>query len=140
MRAIIDTCIIIDALQKREPFAANAEKIFLAAANMHFTGCLTAKSVTDIYYIMHRSLHSNEKVRKALNALFQLFEIVDSAAIDCKRALSSSVSDFEDAVMIETAARIEADCIITRNIHDYADAAVPVYLPAEFLKNLAENS
>ena len=33
MRALIDTCIIIDALQAREPFAEDAQQIFLAVAN-----------------------------------------------------------------------------------------------------------
>ena len=33
MRALIDTCIVIDALQNREPFAENAQQIFLAVAN-----------------------------------------------------------------------------------------------------------
>ena len=33
MRAFIDTCVVIDALQSREPFAKDAQDIFLAAAN-----------------------------------------------------------------------------------------------------------
>lgn len=138
MRAIIDTCVVIDALQARAPYAKDAEKIFLAAANRHFTGYLTAKSITDIYYITHRSLHDSAQVRKALSALFQLFEIADSAGIDCKKALSSPVTDYEDAVMAETAIRIEADCIVTRNMRDYANAIIPVYTPENFLAALTE--
>ena len=37
MRALIDTCVIIDALQNREPFAEDAQKIFLAVANKRFS-------------------------------------------------------------------------------------------------------
>ena len=33
MRALIDTCVIVDALQIRNPFYADPQKIFLAAAN-----------------------------------------------------------------------------------------------------------
>ena len=51
MRILIDTCIIIDALQNREPFNKNAQEIFLLAANRKFDGFITAKSVTDIYYL-----------------------------------------------------------------------------------------
>ena len=32
MRTLIDTCVIIDALQSREPFVEDAQKIFLLAA------------------------------------------------------------------------------------------------------------
>ena len=51
MRVLIDTCIIIDALQSRVPFAEAAQKIFIYSANKQFEGYITAKSVTDIYYV-----------------------------------------------------------------------------------------
>ena len=57
MTAVIDTCVIIDALQSREPFSADAQKLFLAVSNRQFDGILTAKSITDIFYILRRSLH-----------------------------------------------------------------------------------
>ena len=47
MRAVIDTCVIIDALQDREPFAQDAEQIILACANRRCMGLVTAKAVTD---------------------------------------------------------------------------------------------
>ena len=49
MKALIDTCIIIDALQSREPFKNDAESIFLRAANKQFDGFITAKSFVPIY-------------------------------------------------------------------------------------------
>lgn len=49
MRVLVDTCVIIDALQSRVPFAEAAQKIFIHSANKHFEGYITAKSVTDIY-------------------------------------------------------------------------------------------
>ncbi|WP_294360970.1 PIN domain-containing protein, partial [uncultured Clostridium sp.] len=61
MKALIDTCIIIDALQERIPFAENAKKIFIASANRHFDGFITAKSIADIYYLIHRYTHSDAK-------------------------------------------------------------------------------
>ena len=37
MRALIDTCVIIDALQNREPFAQEAQQIFFTIAYKHAT-------------------------------------------------------------------------------------------------------
>ena len=51
-----------------------------------------------------------------------------------RNALLSAVTDYEDAVMIQTAKRINADCIVTRNIKDYQPSDVPVYLPEELLR------
>ena len=136
MRALLDTCVIIDAMQNREPFCKDAQELFLAAANNLFVGCITAKASTDIYYLMHRHTHSDKASRDVLNKLFTLFEVADTAGIDCRRAIPSPVSDFEDAVMIETAARTEVDCIVTRNEQDFVKSTVPVLSPKDFLSRL----
>ena len=47
MIVLIDTCVILDALQKREPFWEDAAKIFLAAANEKYQGIITAKALTE---------------------------------------------------------------------------------------------
>ena len=140
MRVLIDTCVIIDALQAREPFKENAEKIFIKAANKEFNAFITAKSATDIYYLTHRSTHSDSATRKIMAKLFILFEPLDTAGLDCRKAILSEMTDYEDAVMAETALRTEMDCIITRNIKDYAKSPVKVYQPSEFLYYLESHN
>lgn len=136
MRALIDTCIIIDALQSRIPFKDDAQAIFLLAANRQFEGFITAKASTDIYYLTHKYLHNDKETRKVLSKLYLLFDILDTAGIDCRKAISSEMSDFEDAVMVETALRSGMDCIVTRNVKDYGKSLVSVYQPDEFLRLL----
>ena len=121
MRAVIDTCVIVDALQSREPFCKDAQSIFLLCANRQFEGFLTAKAITDIYYLTHRQTHSDKATRDVLTKL-------------------CAISDFEDAVMVETTVRSGADCIVTRNTKDYSKAPIPVYAPAEFIELLTETS
>ena len=70
MIVLLDTCIIIDVLQDRQPFSDDAKKIFIAAANKQFEACITAKSVADINYITHRATHSDEKSREIISKLF----------------------------------------------------------------------
>ena len=136
MNVLIDTCVIIDALQSRKPFDKDAEAVFLSVAKRQCVGFLTANSVTDIYYLMHKALHSQEETKKILGVLFSLFEILDTCGIDCRNALTSNVLDYEDAVMIEAAVRAEIDCIVTRNLEDYAGAPMPVYSPEQFVELL----
>lgn len=140
MRVLLDTCVIIDALQSRAPFAEAAQKIFIYSANRRFDGYITAKSVTDIYYLTHRLTHSDAETRKILSKLFTLFQVLDTAALDCRKAISSDMSDYEDAIMVETAMRSEMDCIVTRNVKDYMKSSIKVCEPSVFLKLLeAEN-
>lgn len=136
MRVLIDTCVIIDALQERKEFETLAHIIFLAAANELFFGFLSAKSIVDIYYLMHHYTHSDKDSRDVISRLLAIFEILDTSAIDCKRAIFSNVSDFEDALMIETALRCKIDCIVTRNMQDFKKSPLDIYSPQEFLNLL----
>ncbi len=136
MKVLIDTCIIIDALQSRIPFAEAAQKIFIHSANKQFEGYITAKSVTDIYYLTHRITHNDAETRKILNKLFTLFHLLDTTSLDCRKAISSAIADYEDAIMIETAVRSEMDCIVTRNVKDYVKSSIKFYEPSAFLKLL----
>ena len=136
MKVLIDTCIIIDLLQKRAPFFKNAYSIFIAIANNKFKAYITSKSIADIYYIMHHFLHDIAKTRKELDKLFKLFNILDTTELDCKKALHSVLSDYEDALMFETALRSNLDCIVTRNTKDFSKATIPIYSPEEFVKNI----
>ena len=139
MKALLDTCIIMDFLQNRKPFAQDAKKIMQAAAMELFTGCITAKSATDIYYLTHRCTHSDKESRSKLNQILTFISMLDSMADDVFHAISSNIKDFEDAVMIETAIRSKIDCIVTRNEKDYADSIVTIYTPQEFIEILEKD-
>lgn len=140
MRVLVDTCVIIDALQARVPFAEAAQKNFIHSANKQFEGYITAKSVSDIYYLTYWLTHSDAETRKILSKLFTLFHLLDTTSLDCRKAISSEISDYEDAIMVETAIRSEMDCIVTRNVKDYAKSPIMVYEPTEFVSILkAEN-
>lgn len=135
MKALIDTCVIVDVLQKRDPFYQTAMDIVMAVSNRQCLGILTAKSITDIYYILRRSIHNEQEVRNLLRILFTLFVVEDTFSTDCQLAISSPIKDYEDAIMVQTALRVGADCIVTRNLKDYTAAEIPICSPEQFLKN-----
>ena len=136
MKALLDTNVIVDALQSREPWAGDAQAIFRAAANQRFIGCVTAKAIADIHYLTRRCTRSEALARETLGKLFMLFELLDTTAMDCRQALASRTVDYEDAIMIETAQRERIDCIVTRNLEDYRHSPIPIRSPAAFLEAL----
>ena len=136
MRVVIDTCVVLDYLQNRKPFFDDALNVAIGAANREFEGIITASSLTDICYIVHRYTHSNIETRKIITMLMAVFELADTYAEDCINALHSQMTDYEDAVMSETAARIGADYIVTRNIKDYEQSKIQARMPADFLMML----
>lgn len=134
MKALIDTNIIIDALQSRKGFAEDAEFIVLQA--FEYDGYIAATSVTDIYYIQHRYYHDKKEAKENLGKIFKLYNILDITEADCHNALRSDMSDFEDAILVEAAKRNGIDCIVTRDTKDFKGSLILVYTPVEFLRLL----
>lgn len=99
-----------------------------------FSAYITAKSTTDIYYLTRRCTHSDKEAKDKLNRLLGVLKVADTLSEDIFNALISEAKDFEDAVMMETALRIKADGIVTRNTKDYKNSSVKVYTPKEFIK------
>lgn len=101
---------------------------------------MTAKAITDIYYLTHRQTHDDKTTREVITKLCTIFGLLDTTALDIRKAILSETSDFEDAVMIETAVRYKVDCIVTRNTKDYSKSSIHVYTPDEFLKLLVNTN
>ena len=138
MRVLLDTNVIIDVLQNREPWCISGKAIFLSVARKEFSGCITAKEAADIHFFAKKQFKGEEnvdnKARQILIKLFSLFEIIDTTESDCKNALSFPNNDYEDAIMIETALRSGVDCIITRNTEHFSESPVKIYTPDEFVE------
>lgn len=136
MNILMDTCVIVDVLQDRKPFSEDGKALFLAVANQKIKGFLSAKSVTDIYYLIHRYTHNDQESRKILNQLFALFGVLDTTGEDCRKAIFSEMKDYEDAVMVQSAWRYDMDGIVTRNLKDYEKATVPFFSPRQLLEEI----
>ena len=140
MKAVFDTNIIVDLLAIRQPFYDAAFSALTACDGVYTKSCITSNTVTDIAYILHRYGQSKEQIKDSLVKLFSIVEIFAVDSSDCKRALSSPIADFEDAVLAECALRNGADYIITRNQKDYVSSVVPVMSPIEFTDFLLQKN
>ena len=133
MSVLIDTNVILDAITGRAPFNENAEKLFLLTAEDKINASITANSVTDIYYLIRKYLHSIDEAKIVLWKLFALFQILDVTGTDCKKALELNMSDYEDALIATCANRNKVDWIISRNTKDFINSPVPAITPEDFL-------
>lgn len=133
MKILVDTNIIIDALTSRQPWCYNAEQIFYMAANHTAEMYITANTATDIYYLLRKHLQNTKSAKEALSKLFSIFSILDVTAVHCINALSSAITDFEDAVLEQTAFDTHIDYIVTRNVKDFQYSSVKVMLPEDFI-------
>ena len=137
MKALLDTNVIVDVLQKREPMFADSSKIIIAVADNRLQGYVTSKEIADIHYFSRKQFTGQEdtdkKARQIIEGLLQFLYIVDTTGEDCKKALTIENNDYEDAIMISSAVRSNMDCIITRNSKHFKTSLIPIYSPKDFL-------
>jgi len=137
MTVLLDTNIIMDALQERSPFDIEAKEILKRGqGGKEFTCLFTANSVTDIFYLYSKT-HGTKPANAALNFLLANYGVVSVTHEDCKTALKLSIEDFEDALVVVCAQRADAEYIVTRD-DKFLLIASPVKLisPKDFVSML----
>ncbi|GHU82184.1 DNA-binding protein [Clostridia bacterium] len=136
MKLLIDTNVILDACLSREPWCEAAEQLILACAEEKVVGCVTASSITDIYYVLNKALHSAERAKENVQKIITLLDVLDVNGTDCEKAFELPMSDYEDALLACCAKRHKADQLVTRNPKHFAGSPVHPISPDEILKKL----
>ena len=135
MRLMIDANIVLDVLQKREPFYLDSSKVLKMCETNMAEGHLSTLTFTNLVYIMRRELNS-EKIEQVLKTLSLICCFDDLTLSDIINAASMQWDDFEDAVQATIAKRINADYIITRNVKDYRKCSIMAMTPSEFFARI----
>lgn len=136
IRVLIDLNIILDTLQKREPFYQDSARILALSENGTIEGLIAAHSWTTLFYLYQKD-QSADLARVRMTELLQFLGV---AAIDQKvieQALNLPYRDFEDAVQMMAAVRSGAEYLITRNVADFKAGPLPIRRPAELIAQLA---
>ena len=108
MTVLLDTNVIMDALQERQPFDEEAKEILLRAQNAEFTCFFTDNAATDIFYIYSKA-RDLKSARQVLDFLLATYRIVSAAHEDCVNAMAIPIGDFEDALVSACAKKAGAD-------------------------------
>ena len=133
IKVLLDTNIILDILLKRIEFYKESIKILKLSENKEIIGCLTATTITDIYYLTKKQYGHNSSLTLILNIL-QYINVLPVNQHSIYNAFNSKITDFEDAIQVETAKENNVDLIITRNIKDFKNSTIKVLTPTEFTK------
>ncbi|MBR1499742.1 MAG: PIN domain-containing protein [Bacteroidaceae bacterium] len=130
-RLFLDTNIVVDLLDRREPFCHDAVRIFTMAYNRQVQLFVSPMTFTTASFLLRR--HGTEGVRSLLSNFRQLSRVASVGERTIDDSLASQFKDFEDAVQYYAAVKTKADFIITRNGKDFVHSQIPVMTPSEFL-------
>ncbi|MEH1768716.1 type II toxin-antitoxin system VapC family toxin [Nostoc sp.] len=94
MRVLIDTNVVLDFLQEREPFVEHAARLFERIDVGEIAGFIAATTITNIYYIVRRA--AGRVV--AQDAIIQVLSDLNICAVDLEVLEQALVLNFEDSL------------------------------------------
>ena len=135
VKVLIDTNVILDVLCSRTEFLEASSRVWKYCEVNKLTGVISALSVPNIVYILRKELDP-DKTKDIIDRLMLIFDVAELKAEDLRKAAEMKTADFEDAVQMCCADRINADFIVTRNVRDFVSSPVPAVKPSELLDRI----
>ena len=133
---LVDLNIILDYLEDRDG-SEKAGELFAKCFNGELKGYVCAHEITTLAYYLGKTRKNRTENMKIISRILKLFNVIEIGRTTLEKAILSNITDFEDAVIVESAELKKIDCIITRNIKDFKNSPIPVMLPEDYLARFA---
>ncbi len=132
-RVFLDTNVVIDLLDKREPFWKDVAALFTMAYNGQVELYISSLTYATVSYLLRK--HGKEGTRALLGNLRELSKVTAVGETEVDLAMASAFDDYEDALQYFSAANAKVEAIVTRNKKDFQASGLPVMSPEEFVKS-----
>ena len=130
-KILIDLNIILDFLNQRH-FHQEAARLIDMCVEKKIAGYVCAHEITTLSYFLLKEHKDKPKVISTISGILDIFKVLAIDETILRKSLTSSVSDYEDAVIEASALKNNIDCIISRNISDFKSSRVSTYTPEQF--------
>lgn len=133
---LIDSNIILDVVQEREPFTSNAKNILSQCITRRINGFVTAHSLCDIFYILRKDKTLAERL-SLIGTLCKYVTVLSERQSDFEDiANNPETRDLEDSLQMFCAENYALDYIVTRNTKDFSASKIPAIEPDTFINIL----
>jgi len=129
---LIDLNIILDYLEDRDG-CEKAGELFAKCFKRELKGYVCAHEITTLSYYLGKIRKNRTENTKIISRILQIFDVIEINKTILERAVLSNITDFEDAVIVESAKEKKIGHIITRNIKDFKSSSIPAMLPEAYL-------
>ena len=133
MNLLLDTNILIDFFMQRKPFYEYTLKLQMLKEFGDGELWCSAKSFTDIFYVLNKSV-SSEDIQRAFLVSLEFLRVCSIDGDDIKLAASLGWHDFEDCLIEVAAQKLKADFIITRDADGFKEGKTKAITPPLFFE------
>ena len=129
---MLDLNVLLDVVQRREPFYTASATVLSQAVENPGMSCLPGHALTTLHYIVAKYA-DREQANTLVDWALAHLEIVPQDRALFVRARNLRFDDFEDAALASAAETAGCKVILTRNVADFGTSPVPAVTPEEFL-------
>ena len=137
MRAFLDTNVLIDLLTERPPEGAEAVKLLAMQELGDVELWASAKSFTDMFYVMRKE-NPSEVVQQAFIDSLEYLQVCELGCEDIRAAAERKWTDFEDCLIDVCAEKIRADVLLTRDKDGFKQSRLKTASPKQMFLWLEE--
>ncbi|KQT18085.1 hypothetical protein ASG31_04950 [Chryseobacterium sp. Leaf404] len=135
----LDTNVLVDLVQKREPHFAIVSQIFNVSTKDDVELCASSHSIATLHYLCKKNMQESS-LRELIDEILNFITIIPVDEDILRKSLRSQHKDFEDAIQIFCAHQVKnVTGIVTRNIKDFSTSEIPVFAPDEALDYVRNN-
>jgi len=134
-RLFLDSDVLLDMFLKREPFFFHTQILLIECIKRNIELRTSSLVIANIVYVLRKQI-GILKAKLNLKNLFNSAKVLPFEFDAIETAISSDITDFEDAIQFHIAQKDNCDAIITRNIKDYKNSTIPVLTAEQFLNTL----
>lgn len=137
MDLVLDSNIVLDHIDRREPFYELSRKVCLLGVVGEANTYITVNMLSDIYYLLRKDFGS-QGAQEMIEQDLSFLQLVSVTPEDAQKALAARWNDFEDCLVACCAEKIGADYIITRKVKDFRASKVEAITPEELFARLEQ--
>ena len=132
MNVAIDANVLIDMFERREPHYLPSAQVLSRVSSGKLVGVLAGHTVPNIYYVL-RKICNRAIAEDAVDWMLRTFGVVAPTIEIMRDARKLPMTDFEDAIIAESARVNRCDYVVTRDLKDFLHSPVPAVSPANLL-------
>ncbi|WP_080799413.1 type II toxin-antitoxin system VapC family toxin [Arabiibacter massiliensis] len=135
MRALLDTNVIIDLFTGRPPEGDAAAKLQVMQVLGDIELWVSAKSFTDVFYVMRKE-NESANVQQTFIKSLEYLKVCAVDADDIRQTAERCWLDFEDCLIDVCAEKVKADVLLTRDEKGFARSSIACCSPKAFFDRL----
>jgi len=128
MRILVDTNVVFDVYEHRQPHYAAGNQLFQRVHRKDLAAAVATHTLANGFYLYRRPFVAFVQKR-----LLNDFEVCGPDAYLTGVCLRLGMPDLEDALQVGAALAWKASFIVTRNVKHFRLSTIPALTPAGFL-------